>query len=39
MRWSITGWSGNARVGVSFGKLWLMGLEGTAWTDKREPAT
>ena len=31
------GWSGNARVGVSFGKLWLMGLEGTAWTDKREP--
>ena len=31
------GWSGNARVGVSFGKLWLMGLEGTGWTDSRDP--
>ena len=31
------GWSGNARVGVSFGKLWLMGIEGTGWTDSRDP--
>ena len=22
---------------VSFGKLWLMGLEGTGWTDSRDP--
>lgn len=31
------GWSGNARVGVSLGHLWLVGLEGTGWEDKRDP--
>ena len=31
------GWSGNARLGVSFGKLWLVGLEGTGWEDSRQP--
>jgi hypothetical protein len=31
------GWSGDARVGVSLGKQWLLGLEGTAWRDTRRP--
>lgn len=31
------GWSGNARAGVSVGKNWQLGLEGTAWRDTRRP--